>query len=130
MPTPKFDALIDASPDLMSELMKDFVGVKDYNARAKCRMKMKILLDLASVDTKYPDIPALQPQRPGMGPGAGPYIHNGFPLPAPGIVRGALNQPADGIEPIPGAYPERENEDILEAPGGNPPAPEQPAMGG
>jgi hypothetical protein len=129
MPTPKFDALISQSPELMSELMTDFISGKEYNARAKVRMKMKILLDLASVDTKYPDIPALSPQRPSRGDLAN-YVHNGYPLAAgmlPGGGGRALNQPGDGIEPIPGAYPERENDDILEAPGGNVPAPAAPA---
>lgn len=136
MPTPKFDALIEASPEMMSELMKEFVDGKDYNARAKIRMKMKILLDLASVDTKYPDIPALQHGRgavPGLPGLPGQGLYDGYANALPMALqeragRAVLNRPDDGIEPIPGANPERENEDILEAPGGNVVAAAAPAV--
>ena len=55
-------------PDIMGELMKDFVERRDLNSRAQIRLRMKALLDLFSADTGYPPIPALSPSsRQGRG---------------------------------------------------------------
>jgi hypothetical protein len=56
-------------PDIMGELMKDFVERRDLNSRAQIRLRMKALLDLFSADTGYPPIPALSPSS-RMGRGA------------------------------------------------------------
>lgn len=143
--TPLFDKFLEALPDMMAEQMRKFNKSKDFNQRAKIRMIMKILLDASSVDTKYPDIPALHP-----GGSAYPYAPRAEALPGmppplqPGqqdvminVPQGVIpelvrNLPAVlpgarvvSVNPIPGAYPEQENNEILE-PAGNV-APDNPA---
>jgi hypothetical protein len=144
--TPLFDKFLDSLPDMMAEQMRLFNKTKDFNQRAKIRMKMKILLDASAVDTKYPDIPALHPGGsaypmahaalpgipPPLQPGQQDIMINVPQAEIPGIIR-ELPRVLPGarvvsVNPIPGAYPEQENADILE-PAGNV-APEAPNEGG
>lgn len=54
-------------PDIMGELMKDFVERRDLNSRAQIRLRMKALLDLFSADTGYPPIPSISSPRMARG---------------------------------------------------------------
>lgn len=110
----KIQACIASAPAMMAELMKEFIEKKDLNDRVKIRLRMKALLDLVAVDTKYPRNPAIDgaPGRPRNG---------GFmaaPLPVMGDNLGGemarrLDDGLGGaIQPVPGA--ERiDNADVL-----------------
>ena len=70
---PHFDSMIHALPEAMADLMRAFLRDRSMEARTKTRMRIKALLDLASVDTEYPDVPkdletkADEPADPGVG---------------------------------------------------------------
>jgi hypothetical protein len=109
---------VASMPAVMQQLMADFSKSKDFNSRAKIKQKMKALLDFAAADTEYPA--GLQPQKPKQGGWelGGPN-QIGFPLPMAqpqGAMMGDYLAPADAgnFLPIPGAMPERDNEDILQ----------------
>lgn len=61
--TDKVLGWIEDAPDVMADLMKQFIANTELNARARIRLRMKALLDLVSVDTSYPPVPALNQQQ-------------------------------------------------------------------
>lgn len=131
--TPEMDLMASAAPALMAELMREFIQKKDLNARAQMRLRMKALLDLFSVDTSYPPVPALNPDQQGaraepavgfgqvaggaFAPGRPEYVVGRppaprFPVPPrpPGAdqIREAVEQEiareiGDGVQAVPGA---------------------------
>lgn len=46
---------LDRTPEMMAALMKLFIQKKDVDSRVQIKMQMKALLDLASVDTTFPE---------------------------------------------------------------------------
>lgn len=46
---------LDRTPEMMAALMKIFIQKKDVDSRVQIKMQMKALLDLASVDTTFPE---------------------------------------------------------------------------
>lgn len=106
---PKTKAAIDSAPEMMAELMREFIDHKELNARVKIRLRMKALLDLVAVDTQYPKSPALDTGGPmrrrrrrfGEPVFAEPYQQ------APGIAGAIADRLDDGmlgeVQPVPGA---------------------------
>ena len=116
---------IASAPAVMADLMKQFIANTDLNTRARIRLRMKALLDLVSVDTSYPPVPALnqhQRQEDELNVGGRrrrrrepQYYVNpqvGVPIPRrnPGV--GDYVEAQD-VAPIPGAEQAQENEAIL-----------------
>ena len=107
---PKIKEMIASAPDIISELMCEFIEKKDLNARVKIRMRMKALLDIIAVDTIYPKTAATTPgggfarrRRAGFGMG-GP-----MPIGEPILGEAVQDRIEDGIlgdvQPVPGAEP-------------------------
>lgn len=104
--------VLEKAPELMAELMRQFIDKKDLNSRTALRLRMKALLDLVAVDTQYPPVAALstgigrRPERRlfeeqvmAQGP-----LYQDNPM---------MDAPPPAIAPIPGAVQAPNNEDIL-----------------
>lgn len=63
----KLKAAVDAIPDVMAELTRDFVEKRDLNARVQVRLRMKALLDFLSADTEYPANPLTDAKKGPVG---------------------------------------------------------------
>ncbi|MCI0547387.1 MAG: hypothetical protein L0027_08885 [Candidatus Rokubacteria bacterium] len=125
---PEMEALRGRAPAIMAELMDRFIAARELNGRARVRMQMKAMLDLFSVDTEYPPVPALNEEQAlaqRMGDALGiprrgaryvagqpPQIGVGHPVPpmAPGAdelrraVEGAVQDGGEAeVAPAPGA---------------------------
>ncbi len=123
--TDKVVGWIEDAPDVMADLMKQFIANTELNARARIRLRMKALLDLVSVDTSYPPVPALNPhqRQEDEGDVARPRRRRRVPQLAfnpPGGVPNPRRNPmmddypeAPNIAPIPGAEQAEANEVIL-----------------
>lgn len=48
---------IDAAPEVMAALVRQFIEKKDVDCRVQVKMRMKALLDFLSVDTTFPPNP-------------------------------------------------------------------------
>jgi len=60
--TPAFRKIVATAPDYMRDLTELYRDHNDYNDRVKIKVRIKILLDLLSVDTAYPaELPKSQP---------------------------------------------------------------------
>jgi len=103
----KVQEMVDGTPEIMKELMQQFITQKDLNDRVRIRMRMKSILDLVSVDTVYPKTAAPRPRPNPYAAGPAPYM---LP-PAPGGL-GDGGVVADPVE-VPGAVPAPQNDDIL-----------------
>jgi len=110
------------APDLMKELTQQFIDRKDLNSRVRLRLRFKAVLDLISVDTEYPPVPALNPMQE-RGPQIGDAIYAGG-APVLGMggrpLRRAIQDRvmADGpaapaVAPIPGAEQAMDNDLVL-----------------
>lgn len=82
----KYDEILKTVPDVIHALALDFRDNKDFNDRAKIKMRIKILLDLMGVDTAHPQ---------KIEPKAAPEGYMNIPIPnnwaAPAHAR--LDQP-------------------------------------
>ncbi len=114
----KVSQCLNNAPGMMAELMTEFIGDRNLNARVKVRLRMKALLDLVAVDTVYPKAPGMDvgARREVNGPqfGAVPMVAPGRPMDIGGAMdqrvgAGGLGGP---VLPIPGADPIN-NEDVL-----------------
>ena len=117
-PKTVIDDHVASLPDVMRQLMVEFSGNKDFNSRAKTKQRMKAVLDFVAADTSYPTA-SVHPKEPlgdflGVNQWCAPNPAMG-PLPMPRQGIGDYIHPADAnnFVAIPGARPERENEDIL-----------------
>lgn len=119
----KIKAMLDGAPDTMAELMRAFIANKDLNVRVKIRLRMKALLDLVAVDTAYPKVPA-RDMGDAVGGGFGrvrpfqPVYAEPMP-PVMGDLRGEMDRRVvegvggGGVQPVPGADPVPQNDDVL-----------------
>ncbi len=62
----KLKAAVDAIPDVMAELTREFVEKKELTSRVQVRMRMKALLDFLSADTEYPPNPLVDGKKAPM----------------------------------------------------------------
>lgn len=110
----RMQACIESAPAMMAELMKEFIEKKDLNDRVKIRLRMKALLDLVAVDTKYPRNPAIdgaagRPRNGGFAVAPQPIIGDNLGAEMGRRLDDGLGGP---IQPVPGA--ERiDNGDVL-----------------
>lgn len=123
--TDKVVGWIESTPDVMADLMKQFIANTDLNTRARIRLRMKALLDLVSVDTSYPPVPALNPRQREEDEGdvggrrrrrRAPQYFVNPPVAAPYPRRNPLledDPEAPDVAPIPGAEQAQANEAIL-----------------
>jgi hypothetical protein len=113
----KIKTMLDAAPDTMAELMRQFIESKDLNTRVKIRLRMKALLDLVAVDTVYPKLPARDMDQ-GRGIGRGrPYEPMVPALQGPMDVQAEMDHRVGegvggGVLPVPGAEA-IQNDDVL-----------------
>ncbi len=106
--TDHIKGLIDNSPNLMSQLTQKFAENKNFADRNKIRRQIKALLDLLSVDTQYPAVaPEKKPQQQFGGGLMGAPLYGGH------VDADFGPGPDRGVLAIPGAQPERDNEEIL-----------------
>lgn len=119
-------AFLKEAPKVMADLTRMFIACTDLTERAKIRLRLKAILDLISVDTDYPPVPALNAQG-GEG-GLGDYLQQGprrrlrgarpfeLGVPAPALqqqIRAAVEQEVGGVAPVPGAEPAPGNDIVL-----------------
>jgi hypothetical protein len=118
----KLKAAVDAIPDVMAELTRDFVEKKDLNARVQVRLRMKALLDFLSADTEYPPNPIVDGKKGPAGFAADQQMQSPA-YAAGGVVNGNSVFTGTGMNisapiaisapvPIPAAQP-IDNTDIL-----------------
>ena len=112
----KVSQCLNNAPGMMAELMTEFIGDRNLNARVKVRLRMKALLDLVAVDTVYPKAPGMD--LGGRRDRAGQF-HAAAPQPAVPMDLGvAMGDRVGGgglggpVLPIPGAEPIN-NDDVL-----------------
>lgn len=100
-------AAIDQAPDIMRELTEQFIARKDLNSRVRLRLRMKAVLDLISVDTEYPAVPALNPRQEPAGDGQGQGGPGAFAL------RHEMAAVPQAVAAIPGAEQAGDNDIVL-----------------
>lgn len=103
----------ETAPEMMAELMREWLQKRSLNERAKIRLKMKAILDFHSVDTEYPKQPAMP--APGRGPVGRAVPAFAEPMDPVAPAMGGFQERMGGpgaVRPIPGAEPVN-NDDIL-----------------
>lgn len=75
----QIQAAIDAAPDVMAALVRQYIEKKDVDARVQVKMRMKAVLDFLSVDTTFPPNPLPDSKvSPARDAAMAPYIAQGI----------------------------------------------------
>jgi hypothetical protein len=112
----KLESTVTAAPEIMAELISEFIKNKDLKSRIQVRLRIKALLDLLSVDTTYPALPPdAKPSRHG-GP-IQPAINAPRMLTRRDLEEGPGGEQDEHLPPevsaIPGAREATDNELVL-----------------